>query len=96
MIQRTLTAILRSPAPCFGWVQLPRGYSSKLQRLLNTLLSKDPENRPNINTLLGEKMLRKRIKSYLDDNEFDGPAGIGFWWFGGASRMGVGEGVLGL
>jgi len=49
---------------------LPAHYSSNLKTFLASLLSLDPAKRPSINSVLTNRLLQNRIKSYLSDDEF--------------------------
>jgi len=61
-----ISAVINKPTP-----KLSRGYSSKLQRIVDALLQKDPENRPTINELLRYSVIRKRIPKFLTTEEYE-------------------------
>jgi len=49
---------------------LPDHYSYELRALVTKLMQQDPLRRPNINTILKEKILVPRIRNFLSNNDF--------------------------
>jgi len=49
---------------------LPFVYSNELNSLVTSLLSVDPEKRPNIKAILDNPLLKPRIKNYLNEEQF--------------------------
>ena len=49
---------------------LPATFSYELRGLINKLITQDPNKRPNINTVLKDRLLAPRIKKFLNNDDF--------------------------
>jgi serine/threonine protein kinase len=49
---------------------IPNAFSFDLRNLISKLITQDPARRPNINTILKDKLLTPRIKSFLSNKDF--------------------------
>jgi NIMA (never in mitosis gene a)-related kinase len=49
---------------------LPNSFSYELRGLINKLMMQDPAKRPNINTMLKDRLLTGRIRNFLSNNDF--------------------------
>lgn len=52
------------------YAQLPAHYSRELKTLVSQMLTMDVQRRPNINQILKQPIIARRIKSFLNDNCF--------------------------
>jgi NIMA (never in mitosis gene a)-related kinase len=50
----------------FKYDDIPNMYTNELKILIHTLLNKDQNKRPNINQILNTKIMRNRIKDFLN------------------------------
>ena len=50
--------------------QLPSCFSPQLRALVDKLITQEPNKRPNINTVLKDKLLAPRIKTFLSNEDF--------------------------
>jgi len=65
-LQELIQNITTGPTP-----KIPKCYSSRIQRVINMLLSKSPEDRPSVNDLLSFPFLQKRVKKFLSTEEYN-------------------------
>lgn len=62
-MKQLVTNIINKPTP-----PLPAQYSVELKALVKAMLSKDYRQRPSVNSVLAQSIMRERITNILDDH----------------------------
>jgi len=54
-----------------NYSSIPLTYSKELRSLISSLLLVDPDKRPSINEILKLQIIKRRIKNFLNENQYD-------------------------